>query len=180
MGAGTAQAFLPAINFELQAAATEDAVLLSLGPQHSFRLPTSSATCTRRRLRDVLVQAFSMRRLSDALALERTISLAVPRNRGGRKVPPQLQRMQADDLMAAVFPDAAACLENIPGDRQVPDHPLVSQTVRDCLEEAMDLPQLQRVLERIHRGEVTCVSRDTPEPSTFCHDILNARPMPSR
>ena len=128
-------------------------------------------------MRDILVQAFL-----DAPVFQTrwrwnaTISLAVPRNRGGRKVPPQLQRMQADDLMAAVFPDAAACLENIPGDREIPDHPLVTQTVRDCLEEAMDLPQLQRVLERIHRGEVTCVSRDTPEPSAFCHDILNARP----
>jgi ATP-dependent Lhr-like helicase len=84
--------------------------------------------------------------------------------------------MQADDLMAAVFPDAAACLENIPGDRQIPDHPLVNQTVRDCLEEAMDLAQLQEILGRIHRGELTCVSRDTPEPSVFSHDIINARP----
>ena len=75
-----------------------------------------------------------------------TISLAVPRSRGGKKVPPQLQRMLADDLMAAVFPDAAACLENIPGDRQIPDHPLVAQTVRDCLEEAMDFNALAAVL----------------------------------
>src|SRR5262249_8271313 len=103
-------------------------------------------------------------------------SLAVPRARGGRKVPPQLQRMQAEDLMAAVFPDAAACLENIPGDRQVPDHPLVAQTVRDCLEEAMDLPGLTAVLTRVHAGAIRCVSRDTPEPSAFAHEILNARP----
>src|SRR4030095_6036232 len=105
-----------------------------------------------------------------------TISLAVPRNRGGRKVAPQLQRMQADDLMAAVFPDAAACLENIPGDRELPDHPLVNQTVRDCLEEAMDLPRAHELVAQSHRGEVTCVSRDTPEPSVFCNDIINARP----
>jgi ATP-dependent Lhr-like helicase len=78
--------------------------------------------------------------------------------------------------MAAVFPDAAACIENIPGDRQIPDHPLVNQTVRDCLEEAMDLAGLQDVLARIHRGDLTCVSRDTPEPSAFAHEILNARP----
>jgi ATP-dependent Lhr-like helicase len=84
--------------------------------------------------------------------------------------------MQADDLMAAVFPDAAACLENIPGDREVPDHPLVRQTVRDCLEEAMDLNGLIRVLTQIHAGELRCVSRDTPEPSVFSHEILNARP----
>jgi ATP-dependent Lhr-like helicase len=84
--------------------------------------------------------------------------------------------MQADDLMAAVFPDAAACLENIPGDRQVPDHPLVSQTVRDCLEEAMDFEGLRAVLERIHAGALRLVARDTPEPSVFAHEILNARP----
>ena len=105
-----------------------------------------------------------------------TISLAVPRSRGGRKLAPQLQRMLADDLMAAVFPDAAACLENIPGDRQIPDHPLVNQTVRDCLQEAMDFDGLQAVLARIHRGELRLVARDTPEPSVFAHEILNASP----
>jgi ATP-dependent Lhr-like helicase len=169
--------FCRQFNFELQAAATEDALLLSLGPQHSFPLADVFRYLHPATVRDILVQAFL-----DAPVFQTrwrwnaTISLAVPRNRGGRKVPPQLQRMQADDLMAAVFPDAAACLENIPGDREIPNHPLVTQTVRDCLEEAMDLPQLLRVLERIHAGEVTCVSRDTPEPSAFCHDILNARP----
>jgi ATP-dependent Lhr-like helicase len=169
--------FCRQFNFELQAAATEDALLLSLGPQHSFPLADVFRYLHPASVRDILVQAFL-----DAPVFQTrwrwnaTISLAVPRNRGGRKVPPQLQRMQADDLMAAVFPDAAACLENIPGDRDIPNHPLVNQTVRDCLEEAMDLPQLQRVLDLIHRGEVTCVSRDTPEPSAFCHDILNARP----
>ena len=169
--------FCRQFNFELQAAATEDALLLSLGPQHSFPLADVFRYLHPASVRDILVQAFL-----DAPVFQTrwrwnaTISLAVPRNRGGRKVPPQLQRMQADDLMAAVFPDAAACLENIPGDRELPNHPLVNQTVRDCLEEAMDLPQLQRVLDRIHRGEVTCISRDTPEPSAFCDDILNARP----
>ena len=169
--------FCRQFNFELQAAATEDALLLSLGPQHSFPLADVFRYLHPESVRDILVQAFL-----DAPVFQTrwrwnaTISLAVPRNRGGRKVPPQLQRMQADDLMAAVFPDAAACLENIPGDRQLPDHPLVNQTVRDCLEEAMDLAQLQDVLARIHRGEVTCVSRDTPEPSVFSHDIINARP----
>src|SRR2546425_1551646 len=84
--------------------------------------------------------------------------------------------MLADDLMAAVFPDAAACLENIPGDRVIPDHPLVSQTVRDCLEEAMDFNALAALLERIHGGGIRCVARDTPEPSPLAHEILNARP----
>ncbi len=105
-----------------------------------FRSPTCFATCTRTPSADVLIQAFL-----DAPVFQTrwrwnaTVSLAVPRNRGGKKVPAPLQRMQADDLLAAAFPDAAACLENIPGDRQIPDHPLVNQTVRDCLEEAMDL-----------------------------------------
>ena len=127
--------------------------------------------------RDVLVQAFL-----DAPVFQTrwrwntTISLAIPRNRGGKKVPPQLQRAMADDLMAAVFPDAAACFENIGGDREIPDHPLVNQAVRDCLEEAMDFDGLARVLERIHRGEIECVARDTAEPSPLSHEILNAKP----
>ena len=169
--------FCRQFNFELQAAATEDALMLSLGPQHSFPLSDVFRYLHPATTRDVLVQAFL-----DAPVFETrwrwntTISLAVPRTRGGRKVAPQIQRMQADDLMAAVFPDAAACLENIPGDRQIPDHPLVSQTVRDCLEEAMDFEGLRAVLDRIHRGELRLVARDTPEPSVFAHEILNASP----
>jgi ATP-dependent Lhr-like helicase len=169
--------FCRQFNFELQAAATEDAVLLSLGPQHSFPLADVFRYLHPATVRDVLVQAFL-----DAPVFQTrwrwntTIALAVPRARHGTKVPPQLQRMQADDLLAAAFPDAAACLENIPGDRQVPDHPLVKQTVRDCLEEAMDLPGLIRVLERIRDGQIECVARDTPEPSPLAHEILNARP----
>jgi ATP-dependent helicase Lhr and Lhr-like helicase len=169
--------FCRQFNFELQAAATDDAVLLSLGPQHSFPLADVFRYLHPATVRDVLVQAFL-----DAPVFQTrwrwnaTLSLAVPRSRGGKRVPPQLQRTLADDLMAAVFPDAAACLENIPGDREIPDHPLVAQAIRDCLEEAMDLEGLRRVLERIHRGEVQLVARDTPEPSAFAHDILHARP----
>jgi ATP-dependent Lhr-like helicase len=169
--------FCRQFNFELQAAATEDALLLSLGPQHSFPLADVFRYLHSATARDILIQAFL-----DAPVFQTrwrwnaTISLAVPRSRAGRKVPPQLQRMQADDLMAAVFPDAAACLENIPGDREIPDHPLVNQTVRDCLDEAMDFAGLAVVLDRIHRGELRCVARDTPEPSAFAHEILNAQP----
>ena len=169
--------FCRQFNFELQAAATDDALLLSLGPQHSFPLADVFRYLHPATTRDVLVQAFL-----DAPVFQTrwrwntTVSLAVPRSRGGRKVPPQVQRMLADDLMAAVFPDAAACLENIPGDREIPDHPLVAQTVRDCLQEAMDFDGLTAVLDRIHRGEVTLVARDTPEPSFFAHEILNAKP----
>jgi ATP-dependent Lhr-like helicase len=169
--------FCRQFNFELQAAATEDALLLSLGPQHSFPLADVFRYLHPESTRDVLVQAFL-----DAPVFQTrwrwntTISLAVPRSRGGRKLAPQLQRMLADDLMAAVFPDAAACLENIPGDREIPDHPLVNQTVHDCLQEAMDFDGLRAVLERIHRGDLKLVARDTPEPSIFAHEILNARP----
>ncbi len=169
--------FCRQFNFELQAAATEDALLLSLGPQHSFPLSDVFRYLHPATTRDILVQA-----LLDAPLFKTrwrwntTISLAVPRSRGGTKVPPQLQRMQSDDLMAAVFPDAAACLENIPGDREIPDHPLVNQTIRDCLDEAMDFDGLIAVLSRIHAGELRCVARDTPEPSAFAHEILNAKP----
>jgi ATP-dependent Lhr-like helicase len=169
--------FCRQFNFELQAAATDEALLLSLGPQHSFPLSDVFRYLHPASVESILVQAFlDAPVFATRWRWNATISLAVPRSRGGRKVPPQLQRMQADDLLSAVFPDAAACLENIPGDRQVPDHPLVNQTIRDCLEEAMDLPGLVEVLSRIHRGELRLVSRDTPEPSLFAHEILNARP----
>ena len=169
--------FCRQFNFELQAAATEDALLLSLGPQHSFPLADVFRYLHPASVRDILVQAFlDAPVFATRWRWNTTISLAVPRSRGGKRVPPQLQRMQADDLMVAVFPDAAACLENLPGDRAVPDHPLVNQTVRDCLEEAMDLEGLVGVLSRIHAGELQLVSRDTPEPSAFAHEILNARP----
>ena len=169
--------FCRQFNFELQAAATEDGLLLSLGPQHSFPLADVFRYLHPATARDVLVQAFL-----DAPVFQTrwrwntTVSLAVPRNRHGKKVAPQLQRMLADDLMAAVFPDAAACLENIPGDREIPDHPLVSQAVRDCLQEAMDFDGLAAVLERIHGGEINCVAVDTTEPSPLCHELLNAQP----
>ena len=169
--------FCRQFNFELQAAATDDGLLLSLGPQHSFPLADVFRYLHPATARDILVQAFL-----DAPVFQTrwrwnaTISLAVPRNRGGRKVAPQLQRMLADDLMAAVFPDAAACLENIPGDREIPDHPLVAQSVRDCLQEAMDVEALAGVLQRIHDGAIQCVARDTTEPSALCHELLNARP----
>jgi ATP-dependent Lhr-like helicase len=169
--------FCRQFNFELQAAATDDGLLLSLGPQHSFPLADVFRYLHPGTVRDVLVQA-----LLDAPVFQArwrwnaTISLAVLRARGGRRVPPQIQRMEADDLLAAAFPDAAACLENIAGDREIPDHPLVRQTIRDCLDEAMDLDALTRVLEAIHGGEVQCLARDLPEPSVLAAGLLNARP----
>lgn len=169
--------FCRQFNFELQAAATEEGLLLSLGPQHAFPLADVFRYLHPSSVQDILIQAFL-----DAPVFQTrwrwnaTIALAVTRMNGGKKVPAPIQRMRADDLLAAAFPDAAACLENIPGDRQIPDHPLVAQTVRDCLEEAMDLPRLLDILTRIHDGSIRCVARDTVEPSPLCHEIINARP----
>ena len=169
--------FCRQFNFELQAAATEEGVLLSLGPQHSFPLEDVFRYVHPDTLERTLVQAlidspvFPTRWRWNA-----TISLAVLRNRAGRKVPPPLQRMEADDLMASAFPDAAACLENIGGDREIPDHPLVRQTMRDCLEEAMAMSELDAVLRRVFAGEIRYVTRDTPEPSVLSHEILNSAP----
>jgi ATP-dependent Lhr-like helicase len=169
--------FCRQFNFELQAAATEDAILLSLGPQHSFPLADVFRYLHPATARDILVQALLAAPVFQTRwRWNTTVSLAIPRNRGGRKVPPPLQRAMADDLMAAVFPDAAACAENIQGDRELPDHPLVNQVVRDCLEEAMDFDGLARVLTRIHAGEIECIARDTTEPSPLAHEILNAKP----
>jgi ATP-dependent Lhr-like helicase len=169
--------FCRQFNFELQAAATEDAILLSLGPQHSFPLADVFHYLHPATARDVLVQALLAAPVFPTRwRWNTTVSLAIPRNRGGRKVPPPLQRAMADDLMAAVFPDAAACPENLAGDRELPDHPLVKQVIRDCLEEAMDFEGLARVLERIHAGQITCLARDTTEPSPLAHEILNAKP----
>ncbi len=169
--------FCRQFNFELQAAATEEGLLLSLGEQHAFPLADVFRYLHPSSVEEILVQAFL-----DAPVFKTrwrwnaTISLAVTRMNGGKKVPAPLQRMRADDLLAAAFPDAAACLENIPGDRQIPDHPLVAQTVKDCLEEAMDLPSLVDILTRIHDGRIRCVARDTTEPSPLSHEIINARP----
>jgi ATP-dependent Lhr-like helicase len=169
--------FCRQFNFELQAAATEDALLLSLGPQHSFPLDTVFKFLHPDTVEEILVQA-----LLDAPMFgthwrwNATIALAIARSRNGRKTPPQIQRMQSEDLLAAAFPHAVACLENIPGDREVPDHPLVRQTIDDCVHEVMDLELLTTLLRRIQSGEIRYVARDLPEPSPLTHEILNARP----
>ena len=167
--------FCQSFNFELQAAATEEALVLSLGPMHSFPLEEVFRYLNPKTVRDTLVQAV----LDSPIFQTRwrwttTLALAVPRNRNGARLPAQIQRMIAEELLAAIFPDAAACLDNIQGARELPDHPLVDQAVRDCLEQAMDLPQLVRTLERVFAGELRCVARDTPEPSVFCNEILNS------
>lgn len=172
--------FCVTFDFELQAAATDEGIVLSLGEKHSFPLDTVFAFLNVKTLREVLTQAvlqapmFMTRwrwNASRALALLRFV--------GGKRVAPQIQRMRAEDLLAAVFPDAIACQDNFQGERtvrQIPDHPLAQETIRDCLTEAMDLDGLIAVLEKIEQGEVTCLAVDTPMPSAFCHEILNANP----
>jgi ATP-dependent Lhr-like helicase len=167
--------FCQSFNYELQAAATEEALVLSLGPMHSFALEEVFRYLNPKTVRETLVQA-----VLDSPIFETrwrwttTLALAVPRSRNGAKLPAQIQRMIADELLAAIFPDAAACLDNIQGARELPRHPLVDQAMRDCLEQAMDLPQLERTLQRVFAGEIRCVAKDTPEPSVFCNEILNS------
>jgi ATP-dependent helicase Lhr and Lhr-like helicase len=169
--------FCRSFNFELQAAATDDAIVISLGTQHSFPLEEVFRYLNSKTVRDLLVQAlldapmFAIRWRWNA-----TRSLAVPRFRGGAKIAAPLQRMESENLLAAVFPDQLACLEHIVGDREIPDHPLVKQTIDDCLSEAMDIDGLEEVLRKIEQGEIRCIARDLPEPSPLASEILNARP----
>ncbi|GAA5113550.1 DEAD/DEAH box helicase [Haloechinothrix salitolerans] len=166
-------------DFELQAAASDDAILLSLGLEHSFPLeqvPTFLASPT---VEDVVRQAV----LTSPMFAARwrwnlNRALVVPRMRGGRKNPPPIQRMEADDLMAAVFPTLAACQENVaPGPMEVPDQPLVRQTMDDCLHEAMDVDGLRELVRGVETGRIRVVVRDTTEPSVLAHEILNGAPF---
>jgi len=169
--------FCRSFNFELQAAATEDAIVLSLGPQHSFPLDDVFHYLKPDTAEHLLVQAMlDAPMFGSRWRWNATRALAVLRSRGGKKVPTPLQRMDAEDLVAAVFPDQLACPENLVGDREIPDHPLVQQTIADCLLEAMDFPGLKRVLEGMDAGRFTLVARDTPEPSPLSHEVLNAKP----
>src|SRR5690348_12487051 len=169
--------FCRSFNFELQAAATEDAIVLSLSTSHSFPLEEVARYLHSNSVRDVLTQAlldapmFALRFRWNAGA-----ALALPRFTGGAKVPPQIQRMKSEDLLATVFPDQVACLENIVGERKIPDHPLVAQTLQDCLYDAMDLEGLIALLKRLENGEARIVARDLTAPSQLAAEILGARP----
>jgi ATP-dependent helicase Lhr and Lhr-like helicase len=169
--------FCRQFNFELQAAATEDAIVLSLSTSHSFPLDEVARYLRSATALEVLVQAlldaplFAVRWRWNA-----TTALALPRFVGGRKVAPQLQRMKSEDLLASVFPDQVACAENIGGDRDVPDHPLVAQTMHDCLHEAMDSDGWLAVLRGIESGTIEVLARDLPAPSPLAAEALNARP----
>lgn len=172
--------FCVTFDFELQAAATDNGLVISLGEKHRFPLESVFGYLHSNSVRDVLVQAvlptpmFATRWRWNALR-----SLALLRFSNGKKVPPQIQRMKSEDLLAAVFPDAIACQENLTGERaarQIPDHPLVTETLRDCLTEAMDLEGLTAVLQRIETDQIRCIAVETPTPSVFSHEILNANP----
>jgi len=170
--------FCVSFDFELQAAATDDAIVLSMGTAHSFPLPDAFHFVRSAQLDETLQQAVLQAPMfGTRWRWNASRALAVLRHERGRKVPPFLQRVRADDLLAAVFPAQVACQDNAPGGPiEVPDHPLVRQTVRDCLVEAMDAERLRLVLERIERGEIRLHARDTTEPSPFAHEVLNAKP----
>ena len=169
--------FCRQFNFELQASALDDSIVLSLGPTHSFPLEDVQAFLKSATVRDVLIQA-----LLDAPMFGTrwrwvaTAALAIRRMNGNKRVPPQFQRSDAEDLLTVVFPDQVACAENLAGPREVPDHPLVHQTLDDCLHEVMDIDGLERLLARIEANEVRIVCRDLASPSPLAHAIINAKP----
>ncbi len=169
--------FCAGFNFELQAAATDDGILLSLGPQHSFPLESIFDFLSSGDVKHTLEQAvldapvFGVRWRWNA-----TRALVLLRQMGGKRMPPAIQRMRSDDLLAAAFPDQAACQENVTRPIVIPNHPLVVETMRDCLYEAMDLPNLQGLVRRIEKREVRLIAKDTPTPSPLTHEILNSNP----
>ncbi|POM15484.1 hypothetical protein CSX04_03772 [Burkholderia cepacia] len=169
--------FCRSFNFELQAAATDDAIILSLSLAHSFALDEVWRYLRSASAEHVLVQAlldapmFGVRWRWNA-----TTALALPRFTGGKRTAPQLQRMKSEDLLATVFPDQVACLENIVGEREIPHHPLVDQTLDDCLHDAMDTDGWLALLRRIESGAIELIARDLPAPSPLAAEILNAKP----
>lgn len=170
--------FCRSFNFELQASATDDGINIALAEQHSFPLADVFQFLHPNTIKEVLTQAvlqsplFPTRWRWDAVR-----SLALVRFRHGKKVPPNILRMLSDDLLAAVFPDAAACQDNIGGrDIELPDHPLINETMKDVLTEALDTDGLTAVLQAIQKGNIQCIAVDTPLPSPFSHEILNANP----
>src|ERR1022692_676981 len=169
--------FCVGFNFELQAAATDNGLNIALAEQHSFPLGDVFHFLQADTVQPILEQAaldspiFATRWRWDA-----NRALALLRFQNGKKVPPQIQRMRSDDLLASVFPDAAACFENIQGERHIPDHPLVGEVMKDVLTEAMDIEGLKALLTGLADGRIRCIAVDTPVPSQFSHEILNANP----
>jgi ATP-dependent helicase Lhr and Lhr-like helicase len=169
--------FCRSFNLELQAAATDNGIVLSLTDQHAFPLEVVFEFVKSAGAEATLTQALLPAPMFAARwRWNATRALAILRFRGGRKVPPQLIRMRADDLLASVFPDQAACAENLTGPIRIPDHVLVKETIGNCLHEAMNLEGFLDVLRAVENGTIRTVAVDTPEPSAFCHEILNANP----
>lgn len=162
---------------EIQAAATDDGIVLSLGEQHSFPLKelfgwVRSPTLERDLIQAVLASPMFMNRWR----WNATRALALPRFSGGRKVPIAIQRMRAEDLLAAVFPEQLMCQDNRVGAIEPPDHPLVRETMRDCLREAMDLEGLREIITKLESGNLRTIAVETSAPSPMAHEILNANP----
>ncbi len=169
--------FCRSFNVELQAAITDDAIVLSLGPMHSFPLASIFQLLHSKVAQDTLTQALLDAPLfGTRFRWNASRALAVRRFAGGKRVPPKFQRIAADDLLAVCFPDQVACLENIGTHREIPSHPLVEQTLHDCLREAMDLPGLLSLLQKIENHEVRTLARDLTEPSPLAHEVIAARP----
>lgn len=169
--------FCRAFNFELQAAATEDTIILSLTTAHSFELADVARYLHSNTARPILVQALCAAPMFTARwRWSATIALALPRFRGGKKVAAPLARMAAEDLLTSIFPDQVACAENLPGELEIPDHPLIRQTIRDCLEEAMDVEGFEHLLRNLEAGRIKVIARDVVEPSPLALEVLSARP----
>ena len=169
--------FCRSFNVELQAAATDNGIVISLSEQHSFPLEVVFRFLHPETVEEVLTQAMLPAPMFGARwRWNASRALALLRFSGGRKVPPPILRMRSDDLLAAVFPDQVACQENLSGDIRIPDHPLVDETIRDCLHEAMDVDGLRAVVAGIEQGAIATKAVDTAEPSPLGHEILNANP----
>ncbi|MGH9656282.1 MAG: Lhr family ATP-dependent helicase, partial [Bryobacteraceae bacterium] len=169
--------FCRTFNFELQAAATDNGLVLSLSELHSFPLELVFAFLKAATVEDVLRQALLTAPMFGARwRWNTTRSLAILRFSGGKRVPAPIQRMRAEDLLAAVFPDQVACAENLTGPIRVPDHPLVNETIDNCMREAMDIDGLREILQHIEGGTIRTVAIDTAQASPFSHEILNANP----
>lgn len=169
--------FCVSFDFELQAAATDDGLVLSLGEQHSFPLESVFAFVRSHSFRPDLVQAaLQSPMFANRWRWNASRALVLARHRGGKKVPIAIQRMQAEDLLAAVFPAQVGCQDNRSGPIEVPSHPLVEETTENCLHEAMDADGLARVLEGIETGRIRTRAVDTAAPSVFAHELLGAGP----
>lgn len=169
--------FCRSFDFELQATADDDGFILSLGPQHSFPIESLFPFLTPENVQGLLEQAvLTVPAFQVRWRWNVTRALLVHRMNSGKKVPPPLQRFRADDLLTAVFPRLTGCQEEHTGDIELPDHPLVNQTMHDCLNELLDVENLKRILGQIQRGEIELIARDTREPSPFSYELLNANP----